>query len=471
MKTLLSIHVRVSPRLYELGSVILLSSGINILTSSIGSSIAGRPVAGFLMIVGGVLSWFSGGLVARYREDALLQRRRLEQRLIDDIGKGHRPVKLPSVGELTIAEGLAQKTVRLVVGTCSCAGALLLFAAALGILLIGHDGTEMYNTDMKMKQTTPKEAKTVSRTSHTGEGAHMGMPRPSSAITTQSATYRMATDQIPSLQLDVHFNRDRRDRNLPAILFLHGGGLMLGDRRLDLREGTLTSSLIRAGFSVVSADYRLAPSYILEDIVADVQEAAKWVVENAGHSFPAAQDQYITMGESAGAYLSLLAGHRAVPKPLCIVSLWGYGDITGEWYTTPNEFFLSFPRVTKEEAFSKAGPSLYVYSRQTGTWPYIISGRQQLDETLHRYCPLKNVTRDFPPTFLVAGTEDQDVPYRQSTLIADACVRVGVECELVTIRGGGHGWDETDVALARDAQDKLIDFLMRISTANERLRP
>jgi hypothetical protein len=45
-----------------------------------------------------------------------------------------------------------------------------------------------------------------------------------------------------------------------------------------------------------------------------------------------------------------MEGVRATPRVQAIVSFYGYGNISGEWYDRPDAEFLKQPRVTKEEA-------------------------------------------------------------------------------------------------------------------------
>ena len=56
-------------------------------------------------------------------------------------------------------------------------------------------------------------------------------------------------------------------------------------------------------------------------------------------------------------------------------------------------------------------------------------------------CPERNVDAHFPPTLLVHGNEDTDVPHELSLSMADALHSAGIEHEIVTIRGGGHSFD------------------------------
>jgi dipeptidyl aminopeptidase/acylaminoacyl peptidase len=57
------------------------------------------------------------------------------------------------------------------------------------------------------------------------------------------------------------------------------------------------------------------------------------------------------------------------------------------------------------------------------------------------FCPLKNVDQEFPPTLLLHGTNDNDVPFEQSKLMAYAMERKRVPHELIVIRDGEHGFD------------------------------
>jgi dipeptidyl aminopeptidase/acylaminoacyl peptidase len=54
--------------------------------------------------------------------------------------------------------------------------------------------------------------------------------------------------------------------------------------------------------------------------------------------------------------------------------------------------------------------------------------------------PLVNVTSNYPPTVLVHGTADTDVPFEQSQMMANALADHGVPCELVPVEDGEHGF-------------------------------
>ena len=54
--------------------------------------------------------------------------------------------------------------------------------------------------------------------------------------------------------------------------------------------------------------------------------------------------------------------------------------------------------------------------------------------------PVYHVTKDSAPALIVHGDADDLVPIQQSKLIIAKYTEAGVPCELVTVKGGGHGF-------------------------------
>ena len=75
------------------------------------------------------------------------------------------------------------------------------------------------------------------------------------------------------------------------------------------------------------------------------------------------------------------------------------------------------------------------------------------------YMPLVNVTPAYPPTLLIHGTADTDVPYNQSVLMADALEKASVPHHLHTINKGEHGLGGGDPKQIRTAYDAIVPFL------------
>src|SRR5690242_11997639 len=61
----------------------------------------------------------------------------------------------------------------------------------------------------------------------------------------------------------------------PVAVWIHGGALILGSRKLPA-DSRILRALLEAGFTVVSIDYRLAPETKLPGIIEDVRDAFRW---------------------------------------------------------------------------------------------------------------------------------------------------------------------------------------------------
>lgn len=264
-------------------------------------------------------------------------------------------------------------------------------------------------------------------------------------------TYTYKTAAGCEIKADVY--RLPGEDTRPAILWLHGGALIFGDRG-SVKEHQLERYL-RAGYVVVSADYRLAPETKLPEIVQDLKDAYAWMREKGPGLFQIDPERIAVMGNSAGGYLTLMAGFCLTPRPKALVSFYGYGDITGAWTTRPSPEYAKWEPVAKQEAYAAIGTAalsesppyprveFYNYCRQHGLWLAEVAGIAGSDPEVQSaeardYRPVLHVTRDFPPTLLLHGTDDIDVPFEQSKRMAEALDQRQVEHQLIALAGYDH---------------------------------
>ncbi len=106
----------------------------------------------------------------------------------------------------------------------------------------------------------------------------------------------------PHGELRVRVYRPREEAPLPALLYLHGGGFMLGSVE---SHDTLCRLLAReADAAVVSVDYRLAPEHHFPVPVEECLFACDWLTEH-GAEIGADASRLAVGGDSAGANLAL----------------------------------------------------------------------------------------------------------------------------------------------------------------------
>jgi acetyl esterase/lipase len=257
----------------------------------------------------------------------------------------------------------------------------------------------------------------------------------------------------------------------PAVMWIHGGALIFGNRKNMTRP--FHAGLLQLGCVIVSIDYRLAPETKLPAIIEDIQDAYRWIREQAGR-FGIDRDRTATGGGSAGGYLTQMTGFCLEPRPRALVSYFGYGDIIGPWYAEPDEFYRHEPLVSKEDAYAAVGSTpvsdppqgnhrerFYLYCRQNGLWPKEVAGhdphtdRQWFD----RYCPVRNVTAKYSPTMLIHGTNDTDVPYSLSQDMDAKLSQAGVEHEFITVQGAGHGLAGAKPEEVAQVADRAVQFV------------
>jgi acetyl esterase/lipase len=258
----------------------------------------------------------------------------------------------------------------------------------------------------------------------------------------------------------------------PAAIFIHGGALIMGSRTLE--PGTpLLRWLLDAGFVVISIDYRLAPETKLPAIIEDVRDALAWARSQSA-TLRIDSSRIGVCGGSAGGYLTLMTGFAVRPAPKALVSFWGYGDIVGDWYSRPDSFYLKQPQVSRETALAAVGTEplseapetserfrFYLHCRQQGIWPKEVAGRDPEKEPrwFDRHCPERNVSRAYPPTLLVHGTADTDVPHALSVRMAERFRQVGVEHEFLSVPGAGHGLANTGAEEKERIYRRAAEFL------------
>ncbi len=287
-------------------------------------------------------------------------------------------------------------------------------------------------------------------------------------------TYTYKTVGPLEIKADVHRPDDGITR--PVFVWIHGGALINGHRAGISQR--VKDMVLDAGYVLVSIDYRLAPETPLPAIIEDLEDAFAWIHEKGPTLFQADTSKIAVAGGSAGGYLTLTSGFRAQPRPTVLVAFWGYGDLVGEWYATPSPHarhhritmsedearqHVSGPPISDSRDRDGNGGFFYQYCRQHGTWPKAVSGWDPHSETdkFVPYMPVRNVTADYPPTMLIHGTEDTDVPYEQSVLMAQQFKEHGVEHELVTVPGGEHGLGGGDPQVIDAAYESAMAFIER----------
>src|SRR4051812_4834413 len=128
------------------------------------------------------------------------------------------------------------------------------------------------------------------------------------------ATVDNRTIPGPAGDIPVRIYRPDSDYPLPVLVWLHGGGWVVGD--LEFADGTSRQLANKANVVVVSLDYRLAPEAPYPAGLEDCYAALTWVAAHAAE-IGGRTDRLAIGGDSAGgnlaAAVALLAARRGGP--------------------------------------------------------------------------------------------------------------------------------------------------------------
>jgi acetyl esterase/lipase len=113
------------------------------------------------------------------------------------------------------------------------------------------------------------------------------------------------------LSLDLYLPADRREP-CPIVLYLHGGGFMVGAKDNNAEERLVP--VARAGIGVASASYRFTDVAHYPAQVHDVKAAVRWLRAHAAE-YGYRGDRVGAWGASAGGYLALMLGLTAGSPP------------------------------------------------------------------------------------------------------------------------------------------------------------
>ena len=224
-----------------------------------------------------------------------------------------------------------------------------------------------------------------------------------------------------SLNADI-FLPPVEEKNRPAVLFIHGGGWIEGDRSQLRGYGIL---LARLGFVCMCNSYRLSNESIWPAQIQDVNCAIRYLRANAT-DLGLDPERIGVSGNSAGGHLSLMAaatnydqifegegGSNEVSskiKAVCAI----YPPTTIRQLEMPNPL---------ENAF------------------LMLMGKEANKEDYEKASPLNYVTEDYPPCMLIHGSTDSVVRLKDSTKFYEKLIEFNRPTSLHIFSEEEHAFD------------------------------
>lgn len=230
----------------------------------------------------------------------------------------------------------------------------------------------------------------------------------------------------PRQQLDLYLPKERGNRPLPVVVWIHGGGWQQGGKGNGAQR-TAVEYASTGSYAAASIGYRLTDEASWPAQIHDCKAAIRWIRANAG-TYGLDPDRIGVMGSSAGGHLVAMLGTTGDDQSLagtlgknrdvssrvtCVVDFFGPSELLtmGTWHDNPGS----------PESKLVGGPL------------------QETKDVAREGSLLTHVSKDSVPFLIIHGTEDAVVPFEQSVKLNAVLEKAGIETTLIEVPGAGHG--------------------------------
>ncbi|WP_375541023.1 alpha/beta hydrolase [Paenibacillus tyrfis] len=238
----------------------------------------------------------------------------------------------------------------------------------------------------------------------------------------------------------------REDQKLPAFLWIHGGGYVLGHPSSD---DVLCECFVKAANCIViSPDYRLAPEHPFPAAIEDCYAALEWIT-NRAEEMNIDLSRIAIGGASAGggltAALALMARDKGGPAICFQMPLYPMID---DRNVTPSSH-----EITHQAVWNRAN--------NLAAWKMYLGEHAHGDISPYAAPSRAKSLAGLPPVYTCVGQLD---PFRDETIDYVArLAQAGVDVEFQLYPGCYHGFEHVvpDAEISQRARNGYLDALAR----------
>lgn len=250
-----------------------------------------------------------------------------------------------------------------------------------------------------------------------------------------SEQFNVAYGTDAAQNMDIYLPANRTDTGTKAIVLIHGGSWIAGDKS-DFNSNITNIKINLPNYAIFNLNYRLAAppsSNLWPTQINDINTAFDFIISNAA-TYHFNINKIAVLGASAGAQLALLKAYKYNTNNniKAVVDYFGPTNMANLYYfqdaSTQSLFalFMGGTPSTNATAYSNASP-------------------------------LQFVTSTSPATIMFHGTADNVVPYQQSVALDSALQANGRVHLYKQYTGEPHGNFSATAAL--DSYNSSITFL------------
>ena len=234
------------------------------------------------------------------------------------------------------------------------------------------------------------------------------------------ARLQIADRQVGDTQVPVRVYRPKAESELPALLWIHGGGFVAGNIEATHAMAALLADLV--GALVVSVGYRLAPEHPFPAGLDDCYGALRWLADEAAE-LGVDRDRIAIGGASAGGGLAAGLALRARDEggPAICYQLLLVPELDDRLDTPSMKAFTDTPGWNRPSAVL--------------SWQYYLNGAKEVSP----YAAPARATdlSGLPPAYV--STAELDPLRDEGILYALRLLQEGVSVELHQYAGTFHG--------------------------------
>ena len=214
-------------------------------------------------------------------------------------------------------------------------------------------------------------------------------PIPPGAMVYPDLSY--VTNGSPSQKLDLYLPKE--GRNLPLIIFVHGGAFCMGDKRKWIRYQL---GYLNQGYAMASINYRLSSEAVFPAQIEDCKAAVRWLRAHAA-TYRLDPNHFVAWGASAGGHLAAMLGTTGNIRDFDV----GENLSFSSQVQAVADFFGPMDLTRLRPASMEAGSA---ESRFIGC-----TIKDNLNKA-RRASPITYVTKNCPPFLVVHGDADPRFP-------------------------------------------------------------
>ncbi|MCH4181584.1 MAG: alpha/beta hydrolase [Prevotella sp.] len=290
-----------------------------------------------------------------------------------------------------------------------------------------------------------------------GSCAHRGIEKTSIYANTKGASdvdtiadvpYKTVDDSM--LRLDIYSLKNDTTTQRPVLVYIHGGSWIGGNKSWiwsNYRQA-LTESFLRAHYTVISIDYRLADGKRrnVSTELTDCRDALAWIYRHA-YKYHLDIHRMGLWGTSAGAHLSLVIGSEPEDSVRVRFILDDYGptDLNRLFRTDLSPFSVSLVKIVKPGLVHERELMLRIFPNDNTT----------------RLSPINRIHKDMPPVLISHGDADKLVPVKQAYELEKQLKANNIPYLLRIYHGEKHGLRTLTIPQVSDLTKCALSFAAR----------